>query len=82
MLKSDDESARLIDFLNTANADLIVSGAYGHSRIKDGCWRRHPLAARRHAALSLHVKLMSARGNVHGVFVNNIPAMASAWACQ
>jgi nucleotide-binding universal stress UspA family protein len=35
VLKADDESNRLIDFLSSANADLIVSGAYGHSRIRE-----------------------------------------------
>ncbi|UDL90726.1 universal stress protein [Mesorhizobium sp. PAMC28654] len=35
VLKADDESAQLVDFLSTANADLIVSGAYGHSRIRE-----------------------------------------------
>jgi nucleotide-binding universal stress UspA family protein len=35
VLKADDESNELIDFLGSANADLIVSGAYGHSRIRE-----------------------------------------------
>lgn len=35
VLKADDESDKLIDFLSSANADLIVSGAYGHSRIRE-----------------------------------------------
>jgi nucleotide-binding universal stress UspA family protein len=35
VLKADDESEKLIDFVSTANADLIVSGAYGHSRIRE-----------------------------------------------
>lgn len=35
VLKSEDESARLADFLSAAGADLIVSGAYGHSRIRE-----------------------------------------------
>jgi nucleotide-binding universal stress UspA family protein len=35
VLKADDESDKLIDFLSSADADLIVSGAYGHSRIRE-----------------------------------------------
>ncbi|MCH4559144.1 universal stress protein [Mesorhizobium jarvisii] len=35
VLKADDECDKLIDFLSSANADLIVSGAYGHSRISE-----------------------------------------------
>ncbi|TPL12892.1 universal stress protein [Mesorhizobium sp. B2-4-11] len=35
VLKADDESDKLIDFLSSAKADLIVSGAYGHSRIRE-----------------------------------------------
>ncbi|MHC2791859.1 nucleotide-binding universal stress UspA family protein [Mesorhizobium jarvisii] len=35
VLKADDESDELIDFLSSAKADLVVSGAYGHSRIRE-----------------------------------------------
>ncbi|TSE12706.1 universal stress protein [Mesorhizobium intechi] len=35
VLKADDESDKLIDFLSSAKADLVVSGAYGHSRIRE-----------------------------------------------
>ncbi|MGX7871989.1 universal stress protein [Mesorhizobium sp. ORM6] len=35
VLKAEDESYKLVDFLSSANADLIVSGAYGHSRIRE-----------------------------------------------
>ncbi|WP_246740686.1 universal stress protein [Mesorhizobium sp. NZP2298] len=35
VLKADDESDELVDFLSSANADLVVSGAYGHSRIRE-----------------------------------------------
>ncbi|RWA61976.1 universal stress protein [Mesorhizobium sp.] len=31
----DDEANRLIDFLASINAELIVSGAYGHSRLRE-----------------------------------------------
>jgi len=31
----DDEANRLIDFLTSVNAELIVSGAYGHSRLRE-----------------------------------------------
>lgn len=34
-LVSNDEGNRLIDFLASINADLIVSGAYGHSRLRE-----------------------------------------------
>ncbi|MGO4558140.1 universal stress protein [Mesorhizobium sp. 2RAF21] len=35
ILKSGDEAGRLIDFLASVNAELIVSGAYGHSRLRE-----------------------------------------------
>ncbi|MEW6631714.1 MAG: universal stress protein [Pseudomonadota bacterium] len=35
ILKSDDEGNCLIDFLASAGAELIVSGAYGHSRLRE-----------------------------------------------
>ncbi|QKC99073.1 universal stress protein [Mesorhizobium sp. NZP2298] len=35
ILKSDEEGNRLIDFLASVKADLIVSGAYGHSRLRE-----------------------------------------------
>jgi len=35
ILKSDDDASRLIDFLASVNAELIVSGAYGHSRLRE-----------------------------------------------
>ncbi|WFP62269.1 universal stress protein [Mesorhizobium sp. WSM4904] len=31
----DDEASRLIDFLASVNAELVVSGAYGHSRVRE-----------------------------------------------
>ncbi|TPM92642.1 universal stress protein [Mesorhizobium sp. B2-1-3A] len=35
ILKSDEEGNRLVDFLASVKADLIVSGAYGHSRLRE-----------------------------------------------
>jgi len=35
ILKSDEEGNRLIDFLASVKADLVVSGAYGHSRLRE-----------------------------------------------
>jgi nucleotide-binding universal stress UspA family protein len=35
ILKSDEEGNRLIDFLASVSAELIVSGAYGHSRLRE-----------------------------------------------
>ncbi|MGT2466166.1 hypothetical protein ACVOMV_15755 [Mesorhizobium atlanticum] len=32
---ADDESNRLVDFFASVNAELIVSGAYGHSRLRE-----------------------------------------------
>ncbi|TIV22579.1 MAG: universal stress protein, partial [Mesorhizobium sp.] len=32
---ADDESNRLVDFFASMNAELIVSGAYGHSRLRE-----------------------------------------------
>lgn len=32
---TDDESNRLVDFFASVNAELIVSGAYGHSRLRE-----------------------------------------------
>ncbi|RWM08753.1 universal stress protein [Mesorhizobium sp.] len=35
ILKSDDEGNRLVDFLASVRAELVVSGAYGHSRLRE-----------------------------------------------
>ncbi|BCH00724.1 universal stress protein [Mesorhizobium loti] len=35
ILKSEEEGNRLIDFLASVKADLVVSGAYGHSRLRE-----------------------------------------------
>ncbi|CDX16758.1 UspA domain-containing protein [Mesorhizobium sp. ORS 3324] len=35
ILKSDNEADRLVDFLASVSAELIVSGAYGHSRLRE-----------------------------------------------
>ncbi|TIP56442.1 MAG: universal stress protein, partial [Mesorhizobium sp.] len=32
---TDDESNRLVDFFASVKAELIVSGAYGHSRLRE-----------------------------------------------
>lgn len=34
-IKGTDESARLLEFIATSDADLVVSGAYGHSRLRE-----------------------------------------------
>ncbi|TAN13979.1 MAG: universal stress protein [Burkholderiaceae bacterium] len=33
-IKGSDESARLLEFIAASGADLVVSGAYGHSRLR------------------------------------------------
>ena len=35
LLKSHEEANRLVDFLASVNAEVIVSGAYGHSRLRE-----------------------------------------------
>ena len=35
VLKAKDEPAALSDFIRSVGADLIVSGAYGHSRLRE-----------------------------------------------
>jgi nucleotide-binding universal stress UspA family protein len=35
VLQADDESPKLIDFLTASNTDLIIAGAYGHSRLRE-----------------------------------------------
>lgn len=35
ILKSDDEGNRLVDFLASVRTELVVSGAYGHSRLRE-----------------------------------------------
>jgi nucleotide-binding universal stress UspA family protein len=35
ILKSDEEGNRLVDFLASVKTDLVVSGAYGHSRMRE-----------------------------------------------
>jgi len=35
LIESRDESLALLDFIETSGADLVVSGAYGHSRLRE-----------------------------------------------
>ncbi len=35
VLESQDESDRLVEFIAASQADLVVSGAYGHSRLRE-----------------------------------------------
>lgn len=35
ILESPDESSRLVEFITASHADLVISGAYGHSRLRE-----------------------------------------------
>ena len=35
LIETSDESGRLVEFVTSAGADLVVSGAYGHSRMRE-----------------------------------------------
>jgi nucleotide-binding universal stress UspA family protein len=35
LLEGNDDSEELLGFLAAADADLVVSGAYGHSRLRE-----------------------------------------------